>query len=239
MKGVGLFTELSTQHVTAAKHSTKRPICTGEAHKGSNINHRIGGENPCGNLQHASPPQMINSCPLKVLAKVSFVVLWYIVREATSSRRSHLIRAMNDYAVVRLNEEIPGRREFPKFSAVNDDNFGTVGQIHIIGYPQNHYPEMWQSSCSVQDSRLMLHSRFLMSTCSSHQGLSGAAALVDNVRTRDQQMRLIGITSNMVLNERMMPKDQRLSVVLILNQQKISDICQHVGSFTDGLSSCA
>ena len=156
----------------------------------------------------------------------------------TGSRGSQIIRAMNDYAVIRLNQEIPGRREFPKFSAVNDDNFGTVGQIHIIGYPQNHYPEMWQSSCSVQDSRLMLRGRFLMSTCSSHQGLSGAAALVDNIRTRDQQMRLIGITSNMVFSERMMPIDKRLSVILLLNQQKISDICQQVGPFTGDLSSC-
>ena len=142
-------------------------------------------------------------------------------------------KAVHDYAVMTLNAPIPGRREFPRIASVDVHRLGSTEQIHIIGYPTNTYPQMWQSSCSFLDSRPALGGKFVTSSCASPRGMGGAAALLDNVRTRDD-MKMIGIATNMVLNESSSIGDQQKSLVLLFTPNKVAEICQQIKPWDQG-----
>ena len=144
-------------------------------------------------------------------------------------------KAVYDYAVITLNTPIPGRKEkeFPRIASVDVHRLGSMGQIHIIGYPTDTYPQMWQSSCSFLDSRPALGGNFVTSSCVSSRGMGGAAALLDSVRTRDE-MKMIGIATNMVLNEPTSIGDQKKSLVLIFTPNKVAEICQQIRPWDQG-----
>ena len=142
-------------------------------------------------------------------------------------------KAVYDYAVITLNAPIPGRKEFPRITSVDVHRLGSMGQIHIIGYPTDTYPQMWQSSCSLLDSRPALGGNFVTSSCVSSRGMGGAAALLDSVRTRDE-MKMIGIATNMVLNEPTSIGDQKKSLVLIFTLNKVTEICQQIKPWDQG-----
>ena len=133
--------------------------------------------------------------------------------------KPNYVKAVYDYAVMTLNAPIPGRREFPRIASVDVRRLGSMGQIHIIGYPTDTYPQMWQSSCSFLDSRPTLGGNFVTSSRASPRGVGGAAALLDNVRSRDD-MKMIGIATNMVLNESASIGDQKKSLVLLFTPNK-------------------
>ena len=141
-------------------------------------------------------------------------------------------KAVYDYAVMTLNAPIPGR-EFPRIASVDVRRLGSMGQIHIIGYPTDTYPQMWQSSCSFLDSRPALGGNFVTSSCASPRGMGGAAALLDNVRSRDD-MKMIGIATNMVLNESKSKADQKKSLVLLFTPNQVAEICQQIKPWDQG-----
>ena len=142
-------------------------------------------------------------------------------------------KAVYDYAVITLNAPIPGRKEFPRITSVDVRRLGSMGQIHIIGYPTDTYPQMWQSSCSFLDSKPALGGNFVTSSCVSSRGMGGAAALLDSVKTRDE-MKMIGIATNMVLNEPTSIGDQKKSLVLIFTPNKVTEICQQIKPWDQG-----
>ncbi len=144
------------------------------------------------------------------------------------SQPSVLARAMYDYAVISLRNAVPGRCDFMPFLAIGNAQLSTVGQINFIGYPKIHYPNMWQSSCTVMSARTLLSDHFILNTCTSMRGMSGSSAIIATPRLG---LKIVGIVSNTVSVHTKPDDNMRFGLIMNFTPAKVKDICRQLGIF--------
>ena len=139
-----------------------------------------------------------------------------------------------DYAILELNLPVKGREKFMQLEIPNLHKLGS--DMHFLGFFSDASNGMWKSTCSTDDSLVLMRGNIVLAECDSATGNSGAAVFSENARDGPK---IIGVMSNTISASGEEETKTRYSSIMLLTRAKSLDICAMIYPQADRYDICS
>ena len=138
-----------------------------------------------------------------------------------------------DYAILQLNLPVRGRGKFMQLEIPDINKLGS--DIHFFSFFSSVSNGIWKSTCSADDSLVLMRRNVVLAECDSATGNSGAAVFTENAR--DGQ-KIIGVLSN-IISASSKEEETKYSSIMLLTIPKSLDICAMIYPEAEKYDICA
>lgn len=155
------------------------------------------------------------------------------VKWINSQKLPEAAKGAYDYAILQLNLPVRGRGKFMQLEIPDINKLGS--NIHFFSFFSSVSNGIWKSTCSADDSLVLMRRNVVLAECDAATGNSGAAVFTENAR--DGQ-KIIGVLSN-IISASSREEETKYSSIMLLTIPKSLDICAMIYPEAEKYDICA